>query len=452
MIDFRYHLVSLVAVFMALAVGILLGAGPLRGGLGATLEGQVNELREERNVLRSELDQSQERAADREVLIDTLGPAAVDRRLTGVRVGVLVLPEADESLIEGVDEAIAAAGGDLVVTIRLDESTESEGDSALRAEVVDQVAGTLALPESADGAASLAAVVAATAIGSDPEGQVGQWRTAQAVLEDNDLISVDWSGDSEDESVVTDRRPPEAIVVLSAPLSSGSDSADQNAEPLAARLDLVGSLGALGAPTVIVSNAADLRIDGDTRVQDELIAAVREDATLADQVSTVDNVGLTSGQIVTALALGWELTGVSGHYGFGPDADGVTPSMPAVRVVEDPWQNGSPQPGGDAPGGTGSNGSGPNDGALDEGTTNEGTTDEGTANNGTSDEGTAGGGGALGSDAGGLGFDLLGESTSEPLPGGPTGTEGGQGPPGSDSTEVTDAPDSARTTSAPTQP
>ncbi|NIS33816.1 MAG: copper transporter, partial [Actinobacteria bacterium] len=29
MIDFRYHLVSIIAVFFALAVGIVLGAGPL---------------------------------------------------------------------------------------------------------------------------------------------------------------------------------------------------------------------------------------------------------------------------------------------------------------------------------------------------------------------------------------------------------------------------------------
>ena len=30
MIDFRYHLVSLISVFLALAVGIALGAGPLK--------------------------------------------------------------------------------------------------------------------------------------------------------------------------------------------------------------------------------------------------------------------------------------------------------------------------------------------------------------------------------------------------------------------------------------
>ena len=37
MIDFRYHLVSIISIFMALAVGIVLGAGPLQGQIGDTL-------------------------------------------------------------------------------------------------------------------------------------------------------------------------------------------------------------------------------------------------------------------------------------------------------------------------------------------------------------------------------------------------------------------------------
>ena len=42
MIDFRYHLVSIVSIFLALAVGIVLGAGPLKEDLGNTLTREVN--------------------------------------------------------------------------------------------------------------------------------------------------------------------------------------------------------------------------------------------------------------------------------------------------------------------------------------------------------------------------------------------------------------------------
>ena len=56
MIDFRYHLVSLISVFLALAVGIVLGAGPLKQPIGESLQSQVEGLRTDRDHLRSELD------------------------------------------------------------------------------------------------------------------------------------------------------------------------------------------------------------------------------------------------------------------------------------------------------------------------------------------------------------------------------------------------------------
>ena len=59
MIDFRYHIVSLISVFLALAVGIILGAGPLKESIGDTLTGQVDVLRSEKDALRTELDQTQ---------------------------------------------------------------------------------------------------------------------------------------------------------------------------------------------------------------------------------------------------------------------------------------------------------------------------------------------------------------------------------------------------------
>lgn len=56
MVDFRYHLVSLVSVFLALAVGIILGAGPLQNSIGNTLQDQVTELRTSRNEARAQAD------------------------------------------------------------------------------------------------------------------------------------------------------------------------------------------------------------------------------------------------------------------------------------------------------------------------------------------------------------------------------------------------------------
>ena len=56
MIDFRYHLVSIISIFLALAVGIVLGAGPLKGDLGTRLTQETTALRADKAQLRTELD------------------------------------------------------------------------------------------------------------------------------------------------------------------------------------------------------------------------------------------------------------------------------------------------------------------------------------------------------------------------------------------------------------
>ena len=73
MIDFRYHLVSLISVFLALAVGIALGAGPLEETIGNTLTGQVDQLRSERDQLRSDLDDAASDLAASDAFIEAAG-------------------------------------------------------------------------------------------------------------------------------------------------------------------------------------------------------------------------------------------------------------------------------------------------------------------------------------------------------------------------------------------
>lgn len=45
MIDFRYHLVSIVAVFLALGIGVLMGSAVLGENIVANLESQLKTIR-----------------------------------------------------------------------------------------------------------------------------------------------------------------------------------------------------------------------------------------------------------------------------------------------------------------------------------------------------------------------------------------------------------------------
>ena len=59
MIDFRYHLVSLIAVFLAVALGIIIGTTALNEPILTDIEGQVAELEEDKRSLEDRTQQLQ---------------------------------------------------------------------------------------------------------------------------------------------------------------------------------------------------------------------------------------------------------------------------------------------------------------------------------------------------------------------------------------------------------
>ena len=80
-IDFRYHLVSIVSIFLALAVGIVLGAGPLKEDIGNTLTSEVTKLREDRTQLRAELDEADKAAQARDTFTEESNKSLLAGRL-----------------------------------------------------------------------------------------------------------------------------------------------------------------------------------------------------------------------------------------------------------------------------------------------------------------------------------------------------------------------------------
>ena len=114
MIDFRYHLVSIASVFLALAVGIVLGAGPLRGTIGDTLASEVTRLREETNTLRSDLSTAQAQVDARDEAIAALRPRSVSGVLEASTVGLVVLPGAADASVETADAVLAEAAASVL--------------------------------------------------------------------------------------------------------------------------------------------------------------------------------------------------------------------------------------------------------------------------------------------------------------------------------------------------
>jgi hypothetical protein len=110
----RYHAVSLVAVFLALAIGILIGAEfggdaltNTRKNLEQSLTGNLQDERERADELNGKLARSNEFAA-------RVYPALVRERLAGKRIGVVALGDLPGDTSAAIEEALGPTGAHLV--------------------------------------------------------------------------------------------------------------------------------------------------------------------------------------------------------------------------------------------------------------------------------------------------------------------------------------------------
>jgi hypothetical protein len=119
--DFRYHALSLVSVFLALVLGLLLGVAIGDRGLvssaerdvRASLRGDVRKAQRESENLRSQLNEQNQ-------FLQEAYPLMVGSRLIGERVGVVALGDVSDQEVGNVRDALEATGGRLtsVASIR----------------------------------------------------------------------------------------------------------------------------------------------------------------------------------------------------------------------------------------------------------------------------------------------------------------------------------------------
>ena len=90
MVNLRYHVVTLVAVFLALAVGVFLGAGPLQNRINSVGEGTT--LAAQNEDLQGDLTAAQAISEEQQRFIAGLGKEATADILNGRQVALVLLP------------------------------------------------------------------------------------------------------------------------------------------------------------------------------------------------------------------------------------------------------------------------------------------------------------------------------------------------------------------------
>ncbi|MEV0157459.1 copper transporter [Micromonospora sp. NPDC050686] len=310
MINFRYHVVSLTAVFLALAIGLVVGTAALNGPVADSLRENVNLLRKDNQQMRQSVNNLQKELDSEEDFAAEIAQVVLPGKLTGKRVLVLSLPSGRQHT-DGVLKMLELAGADVTRVDLQDKFINPDNNSNLMELAVTAARPTApasGLPGNGHGvetsSALLASVLLDRAAGaapvSDPDRRsvLGSYSTA-GYLTTDDRVS----------------RSAEAVVLVSGQPYVDKDSVkkDESVVKVAEQFDRTGSIV----------------VGGNGSAGGNVVAVVRGDQVLAQAISTVDNANTVQGQLVTSLALVQQLTEKkAGHYGVGDSAAAILPKLP----------------------------------------------------------------------------------------------------------------------------
>lgn len=311
MIDFRYHVVSIVAVFLAGAVGLVLGTTTINGVVLKDLRGRVNELTDDKSALRGQLSDAQSQLTRDDTFVAAAEQPLIAGRLTGHRVAVVEVPGASDDLANRLAQAVLDAGAEVVSEIKITDSWVDPSQAARLDNLVTSLAPAGVAPGQDGSPAQRAATVLGRLAMSRKPG-AGSLGLAQFLtgLEGAHMVKLRGG----------DPRPADLALVVSAPGRSDgvtpSPSATSSGEAL---LDLVGSLDTAGEGAVVAGTADATRSGG-------LLAAVRRSG-ISDTVSTVDSVDTPRGVVAAVFALAAQPRGDAGAYGQAAAGDVALPDL-----------------------------------------------------------------------------------------------------------------------------
>jgi len=318
-IDFRYHLVSIVAVFLALAIGIVLGSTELQGPAYNLLDKTTSKLQNELGQVSSQRDTAQQQATEGEMYAQAVEPTVLHDLLVGQRLLIVTEPGAQSSVVSGISSAALAAGASITGQVNLATKffdTSGTAQDSLNQTTLDvaQAAG-LSLDSSATYQQQAAQVIASEILAKAPASSTGKPPADQATEASTMLQAYAAS-----QFLSTTGQPanPATLVVVVTPQTPPSDgSADQLDQVL---VPLVTELAAKSSATVVAGSSAGTGAGSP-------IAVLRSN-NISSQVSTVDDADLVAGQTVAMQALAVGLAGgKAGSYGFAANgASAIAPS------------------------------------------------------------------------------------------------------------------------------
>jgi Copper transport outer membrane protein, MctB len=311
MVDFRYHLISLIAVILALALGILAGSGFLGGPILEQLEEDVSDLASENDRLQGEIDRRETQLDQAQEFALQAEPFLTRGELSGEEIVVFQFEGSENRVAEGVKTQLVDAGAEIVTEITLSpklalESAPARDELALIAGSLESTVGAILEDAGQIIGARAAAAAADRTQTESPSGNVSLQRFEAVIdeLENAEFISAS----------TVDGQPmiPAAATFVIVGGSPGRPPFETRFLIPALAENLTGG----GAPGVVVEGSNSTW---------GLVRSVRADVEARASTVTVDNGESTMGRIALVLGIDEARRGDFGHYGTQPGSDAIIP-------------------------------------------------------------------------------------------------------------------------------
>ncbi|MGP3963756.1 copper transporter [Nonomuraea sp. 3N208] len=312
MIDFRYHLVSIVAIFLALAVGIVLGTTLLQDPAIDLAKRTSDELTNTNNGLRADLDTLRGREAGNDAFITAQTPELVAGALVGQRVLLIESPGSSTAMREAAQQAIVQAGAEVSGRLTLTEKFLDPAGKGVLDGLVNQLKpANMIFPATATSWDRAASLLAASLMTNDP----AQANTPNAAT--GDVLSAFETG-----GLLSIDGEPAKRATLAVMFAPEKPYEGENAEVLAeALVSVADGFDVTGKGTVLAGAAPPAAVTGDA------ISSLRDESEISRRVSTVDTADMPAGRVVIVYALREQLAGRSGQYGTGKGASAMLPPV-----------------------------------------------------------------------------------------------------------------------------
>jgi hypothetical protein len=119
--DLRYHLISLISVFLALAIGILLGVAMAdRGVVSDRMQAEITSIQQQLNRQQREIGKRDRQIADQEAMLERMSQVVIVDSLQGRYVALVAGPYADQDTYQAILGDLSMAGANITSSQRLD--------------------------------------------------------------------------------------------------------------------------------------------------------------------------------------------------------------------------------------------------------------------------------------------------------------------------------------------